>query len=42
MEAMEHGVELRTPHTRLPPPLRDTSVSGEACLAFLLIMLIRL
>lgn len=29
MEAMEDGVELHIPPTRLPPPLRDTSVSGK-------------
>ena len=34
MEAMEDGVELLTPPTRLPPPLRDTSVSGEAYISF--------
>lgn len=34
MKAMEGGVELRTPPTRLPPPLRDTLMSGEACVSF--------
>lgn len=34
MEAMEDGVELHTPPTRLPPPLRDTLVSGEASVPF--------
>lgn len=44
MEAMEDGVELHTPLTRLPPPLRDTSMSGEArvCLLALLLMMIRI
>ncbi|KAF3858322.1 hypothetical protein F7725_011523, partial [Dissostichus mawsoni] len=29
MEAMEDGVELHTPPTRQPPPLRDTSASEQ-------------
>lgn len=36
METTEDGVELHTPPTRLPPPLRDTSVSGETFAQFLL------
>lgn len=38
MEAMQDGVERHTPLTRLPPPLRDTSMSGEACVTNLLIL----
>lgn len=33
MEAMEDGVDLHTPPTRLPP-LRDTLMSGEAHVSF--------
>ncbi len=42
MEALEDGVELHTRPTRLPPPLRDTSVSGEACALFFLLIIIQI
>lgn len=42
MEAMEDGVELHTPPTRMPPPLRDILVSGKSYICLICLLFSRL